>query len=154
MNGIEIIALLLLLLALSVPLSISLSIAGLSYIVLAGIPISVVAQRMGNAVNSFPLLAVPIFIFAGCLLNTSGITSRIFDFAKILMGSFRGGLAQVNVIASLVFSGISGAALADIGGLGQIEIKAMEEQGYTTEQAEASLPRPPPSARFFPQASH
>ena len=137
MNGIEVVGLLLLLLALSVPLSISMGIAGISYVVFAGIPISVVAQRMGNSVNSFPLLAVPVFIFAGCLLNTSGITTRIFEFAKLLMGSVRGGLAQVNVIASLIFSGISGAALADIGGLGQIEIKAMEEQGYKSEQAAA-----------------
>ena len=137
MNGIEIIGLLLVLLALRVPLSISMGIAGISYIVFSGIPISVVAQRMGNAVNSFPLLAVPIFIFAGCLLNTSGITVRIFDFTKLMMGSIRGGLAQVNVVASLIFSGISGAALADIGGLGQIEIEAMKEQGYKPEEASA-----------------
>ena len=118
MNGIEIVGLLLLLLALSVPLSVSMGIAGIAYIVISGIPISVIAQRMGNAVNSFPLLAVPVFIFAGCLMNTSGITTRIFDFAKLLIGPIRGGLAQVNVVASLIFSGISGAALADIGGAG------------------------------------
>ena len=135
MNGIEVVGLFLLLLALSVPLSVSMSIAGIAYIVFSGIPISVIAQRMGNAVNSFPLLAVPVFIFAGCLMNTSGITTRIFDFAKLLIGPIRGGLAQVNVVASLIFSGISGAALADIGGLGQIEIKAMEEQGYKSELA-------------------
>lgn len=135
MNGIEVVGLLLLLLALSVPLSVSMGIAGVAYIVIAGIPLSVVAHRMGNAVNSFPLLAVPVFIFAGSLMNTSGITTRIFDFAKLLIGPIRGGLAQVNVIASLIFSGISGAALADIGGLGQIEIKAMEEQGYKSELA-------------------
>ena len=135
MNGIEVVGLFLLLLALSVPLSVSMGIAGIAYIVLSGIPISVIAQRMGNGVNSFPLLAVPVFIFAGCLMNTSGITTRIFDFAKLLIGPIRGGLAQVNVVASLIFSGISGAALADIGGLGQIEIKAMEEQGYKSELA-------------------
>ena len=135
MNGIEVVGLLLLLLALSVPLSVSMGIAGITYIVIAGIPLSVIAHRMGNAVNSFPLLAVPVFIFAGGLMNTSGITTRIFDFAKLLIGPIRGGLAQVNVIASLIFSGISGAALADIGGLGQIEIKAMEEQGYKSELA-------------------
>ena len=117
MNGVEVVGLLLLLLALSVPLSVSMGIAGIAYIVISGIPISVIAQRMGNAVNSFPLLAVPVFIFAGCLLNTSGITTRIFDFAKLLIGPIRGGLAQVNVLASLIFSGISGAALADIGGI-------------------------------------
>ena len=119
MNGIEVVGLLLLLLALSVPLSVSMGIAGIAYILLSGIPISIIAQRMSNAVNSFPLLAVPVFIFAGCLLNTSGITTRIFDFAKLLIGPIRGGLAQVNVVASLIFSGISGAALADIGGLAE-----------------------------------
>lgn len=135
MNGVEIVGLLLLLIVFSVPLSISMGISGLTYIIIQEIPLSVIAQRMGNAVNSFPLLAVPVFIFAGCLMNSAGITTRIFTFAKLLIGPVRGGLAQVNVLASLIFSGISGAALADIGGLGQIEIKAMEEQGYQPEVA-------------------
>jgi TRAP-type C4-dicarboxylate transport system permease large subunit len=82
---------------------------------------------MVNGVDSFPLLAIPFFILAGNLMNNGGITARIFDFAKALMGWMRGGLGHVNVGASIVFSGMSGAAVADAGGLGTIEIKAMRD---------------------------
>jgi tripartite ATP-independent transporter DctM subunit len=87
-------------------------------------------EKMLNAANSFTLLAVPFFIFAGQVMNTGGITSRIFKFTQALVGQFRGGLGYVNVVASIIFSGMSGSALADMGGLGLIEINAMREQGY------------------------
>jgi tripartite ATP-independent transporter DctM subunit len=90
-------------------------------------------HRMINGVDSFPLLAIPFFILAGNLMNNGGITVRIFDFAKALMGWMRGGLGHVNVGASIVFSGMSGAAVADAGGLGTIEIKAMKDAGYDEE---------------------
>lgn len=89
-----------------------------------------VLYRMVNGIDSFPLLAVPFFILAGSLMNEGGITTRIFDFAKACVGWMRGGLGHVNIIASMIFAGMSGAAVADAGGLGNIEIKAMRDAGY------------------------
>ena len=87
--------------------------------------------------NSFPLVAVPVFIFVGNLMNQSGITEVIYRFATTLVGRVHGGLAQVNIVGSLIFSGMSGAALADIGGLGRIEVKAMSSHGFKREFAGA-----------------
>ncbi|MFQ7229310.1 MAG: TRAP transporter large permease subunit [Enterocloster sp.] len=87
-------------------------------------------NKMMNAPNSFTLLAVPFFIFAGQVMNNGGVTDRIFGFAKKMIGHWSGGLAYVNVLSSLIFSGISGSALADVGGLGMIEIKAMRDEKY------------------------
>lgn len=86
--------------------------------------------KMMNAPNSFTLLAVPFFILAAQIMNTGGVTDRIFGFCKTLLGHHRGGLAYVNVFSSLIFSGISGSALADVGGLGVIEMKAMRDENY------------------------
>lgn len=88
------------------------------------------SNKLTDSLNSFPLLSVPFFILTGILMNTGGITNRIFDFAKALLGHYRGGMGHVNVGASLIFSGMSGSALADAGGLGQLEIKAMRDAGY------------------------
>lgn len=122
------------LLVTGVPIAISLAGSCLLYVLLTGrVPDVVVVHRMINGVDSFPLLAIPFFILAGNLMNNGGITSRIFDFAKALMGWMRGGLGHVNVGASIVFSGMSGAAVADAGGLGTIEIKAMKDAGYDEE---------------------
>jgi tripartite ATP-independent transporter DctM subunit len=89
-------------------------------------------QRMFSATTGFTLLAIPFFILAGNLMNTGGITNRIFRFADACVGHIRGGLGQVNVLASLLFSGMSGAAVADAAGLGQVELKAMKDKGYDT----------------------
>ena len=122
------------LLVIGVPIAISLAGSCLLYVLLTGrVPDVVVMHRMINGVDSFPLLAIPFFILAGNLMNNGGITVRIFDFAKALMGWMRGGLGHVNVGASIVFSGMSGAAVADAGGLGTIEIKAMKDAGYDEE---------------------
>ena len=102
----------------------------IAYVILEGLPLGLLAQRVTYALDSFPLVAVPLFIFVGNLMNLSGITDRIFRFAYTLVGRAPGGLAQVNVFGSLVFSGMSGAALADIGGLGRIEIDAMKKRGF------------------------
>lgn len=119
------------LLVFGVPVGIALALSSLVFILLSGtVPDLVVMHRMINGVNSFPLLAVPFFILAGNLMNTAGITNRIFDFAKACVGWMRGGLGHVNVGASVVFAGMSGAAVADAGGLGTIEIKAMRDAGY------------------------
>ena len=100
------------------------------YILWNEIPLAMVGQRTIYALDSFPLVAVPIFIFVGNLMNSSGITTRIYRFANTAAGRLPGGLAQVNILGSLIFSGMSGAALADVGGLGRVEIKAMKEHGF------------------------
>jgi len=122
------------LLILGVPVAVALGLSSLVFILLSGqAPDLVVMHRMVNGVDSFPLLAVPFFILAGNLMNTAGITNRIFDFAKACVGWMRGGLGHVNVGASVVFAGMSGAAVADAGGLGTIEIKAMRDAGYDSD---------------------
>ena len=110
---------------------------------------------MAGGIDSFPLLAVPFFILAGNLMNSAGITNRIYDFAVALAGWMRGGLAHVNIIGSVIFAGMSGTAIADAAGLGTIEIKAMKDHGYDTEfsvgvtAASATLgPIIPPSLPF------
>ena len=125
----------LLLLAIGAPVAIALGLSAALVILLADLPLQVIAQRTVNAIDSLPLLAVPLFIFAANLFNAIGLTDRIFDFTRILVGRVRGGLAQVSILASLIFSGISGAALADIGGLGRVQMRLMRRQGYTPEFA-------------------
>jgi tripartite ATP-independent transporter DctM subunit len=100
-------------------------------------PLLMMMQRMVYGIDSFTLLAVPLFILCGRLMNTSGITDRIFNFAQVLVGHIPGGLAHANVVASMIFAGMSGSAIADAGGLGQVEIKAMCDQGYKKEFAVA-----------------
>jgi TRAP-type C4-dicarboxylate transport system permease large subunit len=90
---------------------------------------------MVGGIDSFQLLAVPFFIYAGNLMNSAGITNRIYNFALALVGWLKGGLGHVNVVGSVVFAGMSGTAVADAGGLGTIEIKAMKDHGYPVEFA-------------------
>jgi tripartite ATP-independent transporter DctM subunit len=90
----------------------------------------IISQRLLYGVNNFVLLSVPLFLLAGNLMNTGGITRRIFKFAQIMVGHFRGGLGHVNIVASIIFSGMTGAAVSDVAGLGAIEINAMVEAGY------------------------
>lgn len=94
------------------------------------IPIIIMVQRMVTGIDSFVLLAIPLFILTGKMMNAGGITDRLFSFARGLVGHVRGGLGQANIVASMIFSGMSGSAVADAGGLGAIEIKAMTDQGY------------------------
>lgn len=89
-----------------------------------------VAQTMVSGTNSFTLLAIPLFLQTGLLMNTMGLTDVIFDFANAVVGPIRGGLAHVNIIASLIFSGMTGTAAADAAGLGAIEYRAMRDEGY------------------------
>src|SRR5450755_2954691 len=100
---------------------------------IAHIPDFVILHRMAGGLDSFPLLAVPFFILAGNLMNSAGITNRIYDFAVATCGWMRGGLAHVNIFGSVIFAGMSGTAIADAAGLGTIEIKAMQDHGYDTE---------------------
>ena len=130
MSGSLVIILFLFLLATGLPIAVSMGIPSALYLMMSNIPPSQLIQRMVTSLNSFPMLAVPLFILAAGMMNSSGITERLFEFAKLLVGRLKGGLAQVNIVASLIFSGISGAALADVGGLGNIEIEAMDKQNY------------------------
>jgi C4-dicarboxylate transporter DctM subunit len=114
-----------------------------------------IAQRMYSATTGFTLLAIPFFILAGNLMNTGGITNRIFRFAKALVGPLAGGLAQVSVVASLIFSGMTGSAVAEAAGLGLIEMRAMGDAGYDRRFAAAVIaasstigPVIPPSIPF------
>ncbi|MCL4107974.1 UNVERIFIED_CONTAM: hypothetical protein GTU68_017002 [Idotea baltica] len=117
---------------LGVPIAVALGLTAVGFYVLQGDfgILAMLPQRMFSATTGFTLLAIPFFILAGNLMNTGGITRRIFRFADALVGQVRGGLGQVNVVASLFFSGMSGAAVADAAGLGQIELKAMKDRGY------------------------
>ncbi len=99
--------------------------------------LQIIPQQMLEGVNKASLTAVPFFIMAGNLMNVTGVTHRIFAFANALVGHLKGGLAQVNVLSSMIFAGISGAAVADCAGLGAIEIKAMRESGYKADFAAA-----------------
>ncbi len=118
------------LMAVRVPVSISIGVAAALGVFLADVPLEIVPRKMTEGVDSFALLAVPFFILAGNLMNSGGVTERIFEFARRLTGHVHGGLAQVNVGASMIFAGISGAAVADAAGLGTIEIRAMTRAGY------------------------
>src|ERR1700675_2933832 len=138
------------------PVAMAMAVASLVYVMYSGtIPDFVVIHRMYGGVDSFPLLAVPFFIWAGNLMNTAGITNRIYNFALALVGWMKGGLGHVNVVGSMIFSGMSGTAIADAAGLGTIEIKAMNDHGYPVEfsvgvtAASATLgPIIPPSLPF------
>ncbi|EIJ71829.1 TRAP transporter large permease subunit [Pasteurella bettyae] len=116
---------------LGTPVGWSLLIATLLYFAMTRWNVSNSASiKLVESLNSFPLLSVPFFILTGILMNSGGITERIFNFAKALLGHYTGGMGHVNIGASLIFSGMSGSALADAGGLGQLEIKAMRDNGY------------------------
>ncbi|MEJ8570256.1 TRAP transporter large permease [Microbaculum marinum] len=129
------IALLFVLMIIGVPVAAALALASLAFVATNGMPPMIVLANMVNGVNSFPLIAVPFFILAGSLMNTAGITTRIFNFARAAVGWMHGGLGHVNVGASVIFAGMSGAAVADAGGLGNIEIKAMRDAGYDPDFA-------------------
>ena len=142
--------------ATGMPVAIAMAGSSLVYILFTGnLPPFVVIHRMISGIDSFPLLAVPFFILAGNLMNNAGITTRIYTFALALVGWMKGGLGHVNVVGSVIFAGMSGTAIADAAGLGTIEIKAMEEHGYSKEfavgvtAASATLgPIIPPSLPF------
>lgn len=122
-------------LLLGVPIAFGLGIAGLVTILMLGVPPLIVAQRMANGVNSTPLLAIPFFIMAGQLMAEGGIAGRLVDFARVLVGPIRGGLAMVNVVASMLFGGASGSAVGDVSANGSILIPMMKKKGYDTDFA-------------------
>ena len=127
------------LIMLRVPIVIAMGMAVLSAVIAGGFSnqLYIVPRMVADGVENPGLLAVPFFILAGNLMNAVGMTDKIFNFATTLVGHFRAGLAQVNVVSSMIFAGISGSAVADIAGLGTIEVKAMRDRGYPVEFAGA-----------------
>jgi tripartite ATP-independent transporter DctM subunit len=122
------------LLLVRVPIALAMTLASMGFLYLtAKIPMTVVPQRLWGGLESFPLLAIPFFVLAGILMNKSGGAERIFAFCLSVLGHIRGGLAHVNILASMIFAGMSGAATADAAGLGAIEIEAMRRDGYKDE---------------------
>ncbi len=119
-------------LAVGVPVAFSLGIASCLYFLGSGMPIVQFAQRFFAGMDSFTLLCIPGFTLAGNLMNQGGISDKLLGFADALVGHLRGGLAYANILASMVFAGISGTALADTVALGGIEIPMMVQQGYDT----------------------
>ncbi len=123
------------LILLNVPIGLGMIFVSMGYFYYSGLGMSFATQRMVDGLNSFPMLAVPLFILAAAILNSAGITNHLFGFARALVGHITGGLGHVNVLASLFFSGMSGSAMADAGGLGKMEIEAMRKAGYDDEFA-------------------
>ncbi|MFM9974268.1 MAG: TRAP transporter large permease [Beijerinckiaceae bacterium] len=137
MNGFIVVLAFVGLFALGFPVVLALAVPCIIYVLASGLPVDLVAQRTIYALDSFPLVAVPVFLFVGSVMNSAGISKYIYKFADTAVGRLPGGLAQVNIFGSLVFAGMSGSALADIGGIGRIEIDAMKEKGYNTAFAAA-----------------
>jgi len=132
--------LILLLIAIGVPIGYALIASGI--IVIAATtttPLVIVAQRIFNGTDSFPMVAVPLFILAGALMNRAGISRRLVDFAASLVGFVRGGLAMTTTLSSMFFSEVSGSAVADAAALGSVLIPAMKERGYPARFAAAVL---------------
>ena len=122
-----------------VPIVIAMGMAVLAAVIAGGFgdQLYIVPRMVADGIENPGLLAVPFFILAGNLMNAVGMTDKIFNFATKLVGHFRAGLAQVNVVSSMIFAGISGSAVADIAGLGTVEVKAMRDRGYPVEFAGA-----------------
>lgn len=131
------IILFLILLLCGIPVALAMSFPAIVYFVAKGIPLSTVIYQVYNQLNSFSLISVPMFMLMGSLVNQLGYTDTVFYLLKKVMKGKRGYSSRVNVLISLIFSGISGAAIADIGGLGQLEVKAMEDEGYPRGYAAA-----------------
>ena len=125
-----------LLLLLNTPLAVALGFPALLYLQILGGPnLLVLPQRLISGADNFVLLAIPLFILAGLLMETGGISRRLVDLAVALVGHFRGGLAQVTVVGEILFSGISGSTTADVAAMGSLLIPAMEKAGYEKEEA-------------------
>lgn len=119
------------LVAISMPIALAIGIACcISLALFSDIPLAAIPHKMVNGIDNFVFLAIPLFLLAGRLMNAGGITDRLFKFARVWVGGIHGGLAHANVVASMLFAWMSGSAVAAVGGLGEIEVKAMKENGY------------------------
>lgn len=118
------------LLFVGVPIYLAMLIPSAVYLYVNNMSLLMIAQKCMNGLNSYTLIAIPFFILAASVMNHGSVTNRIFNFCRALVGHQKGGLGYVNVLSSVIFSGMSGSAVADVGGLGQVEIKAMRDAGY------------------------
>jgi tripartite ATP-independent transporter DctM subunit len=143
--------------AIGVPVFFAMGLAALVFILFSGgaVPVSVLGASMVQGMDSFAFLAIPFFFLAGELMNTGGITRRLLAFAEILVGHIRGGLSHVAVVSSVVFSGVSGSAVADASAIGSSLIPSMKQRGYPAAYAAAIVaaastlgPIIPPSIAF------
>lgn len=141
-----------------VPVSFSIGLTSLVSIYMfdLGVPLTIIPSHIFSGINSFSLMAIPFFIFGGEIMNKAGITRRIIDLADSIVGWMKGGLSQVNIVASMLMAGISGSGTADVAALAPILIPSMEEQGYSKEYAIAITscsdvvgPIIPPSTLFI-----
>lgn len=152
MEAIFLLILFIVLLVIGVPIAFSIGLSVLAVLVYSDLPILIFAQRVADAADNFALLAIPLFILAGELMNRGGMTLRLVDFAQALIGHIRGGLGHSCVLASLVFANVSGSAVADTTAVGSVMVPAMKRKGYNPRfvaslQASAGLLAPivPPS---------
>jgi len=136
-SGFVVVLAFLALFVLGFPVVLAIGIPCVVYMLSNDLPLELIAQRTLYALDSFPLVAVPVFLFVGSLMNSAGISRFIYTFADTATGRLPGGLAQVNIFGSLIFAGMSGSALADIGGIGRIEIDAMRAKGFKAPFAAA-----------------
>ncbi len=130
-------SILIVLLLLGIPVAISLGLISGIWVFLAKSSLQMIASRLYSGIDQFVLMAIPFFCLAGEIMNQSGITDRLITFVNYIIGRLRGGLAQANIYTSLLFAGITGAAVADVSALGSVFIPAMEKQGYTRRFAAA-----------------
>lgn len=125
-----------LLIAIGLPIAIAIGLASLLGLGLfTDVPLALAAQRMLAGLRSFPLLAIPLFVLAGAIMNAGGITRRLVDFAFALVGPMKGGLSALNVVTNMIFGGISGSAVADAGSVGRVLIPQMKSRGYSAGYA-------------------
>lgn len=127
-----------LLMLIGVPIAFAMGLSAVVILVTTSdVPLLVLPQRFFSSLDSFPLMAIPLFILAGSLMNVSGITNAIVRFANALIGHVKGGLGQVNILTSVLFSGISGSAAADVAAVGSMMLPAMKREGYKPEHSVA-----------------
>ncbi|MFA7437352.1 TRAP transporter large permease [Castellaniella sp.] len=117
-------------LTIGIPIAFSIGLSVLTMLLVSDVPVLIFAQRAANAADSFALLAIPLFVLAGELMNHGGLTSRLIGFAQALIGHLRGGLGQTGVFASLIFANVSGSAVADTTAIGSVLVPSMIDKGY------------------------
>jgi tripartite ATP-independent transporter DctM subunit len=134
---VEIVGVWLVAILMGLPLFASMGLAAFAFVIFGGLSPSIVPQKMAQAMNSFPLVAAPLFILMGNLLGAAKLTDRIVSFATSLVGALRGGYAHASILSSMIFAGMVGSAVADAAGTGAVEVRAMKKAGYRPETAAA-----------------
>lgn len=125
-------------LVIGMPIAIGIGVSSLVYILWNGsVPLVIVPQMIANGLDSYNVIAIPFFILAAQIMNRGGVTDRLMRFASTIVGHLKGGLAHVNILTSMLFAGMSGSAVADSAGLGQILIPTMKEKGYGADYSAA-----------------